>query len=168
MTDNRTTELLPCPFCGGEAELKRYQSGDWQVICYHADGCIMCESDLDNCYWENVQTLAKQWNTRAELGRLNATSSQESIVRSFLRKISPNRDWDYLGEHEHAMIADLVDDIAATLGAGECEMKLVCTSYHGFDVYRCSSCGTDVAELTYMGKSDKPNFCKSCGKAVKR
>ena len=66
MTDNRTTELLPCPFCGGEAEIKRYQSGDWQVICYHADGCIMLESDLDNCYWENVQTLARQWNTRAE------------------------------------------------------------------------------------------------------
>lgn len=60
------TTLLPCPFCGGEAELKRYQSGDWQVICYHADGCIMLESDLDNCYWENVQTLARQWNARAE------------------------------------------------------------------------------------------------------
>jgi len=23
MTDNRTTELLPCPFCGGEADLRR-------------------------------------------------------------------------------------------------------------------------------------------------
>ena len=40
---------------------------------------------------------------------------REDIVCSFLRKISPNRDWEYLGEHEHAMIADLVDDIAATL-----------------------------------------------------
>lgn len=60
------TELLPCPFCGGEAELKQYQSGDWQVICYHADGCIMLKSDIDNCYWENVQTLARQWNSRAE------------------------------------------------------------------------------------------------------
>lgn len=71
MTDSKTAterlrELLPCPFCGGEAELKRYQSGDWQVICYHADGCIMHETDLDNCYWENVQVLARQWNTRAE------------------------------------------------------------------------------------------------------
>lgn len=58
-------KLLPCPFCGGEAELKQYQSGDWQVICYHDDGCIMLESDLDNCYWDNVQTLARQWNARA-------------------------------------------------------------------------------------------------------
>ena len=48
-------------------------------------------------------------------------SNQESIVRSFLRKISPNRDWDYLGEHEHAMIADFIDDIAATLGATQDE-----------------------------------------------
>ena len=62
------SELEPCPFCGGEAELKRYQSGDWQVICYHTDGCIMLESDLDNCYWENVQTLARQWNTRHQCG----------------------------------------------------------------------------------------------------
>ena len=52
----------------------------------------------------------------ATLGKLNATGNQESIVRSFLRKISPNRDWDYLGEHEHAMIADFIDDIAASLG----------------------------------------------------
>jgi len=65
MTDNRTT-LLPCPFCGGEAELKLYQNGDWQIICYHADGCIMRESDLSDCYWESVQTLARQWNTRAD------------------------------------------------------------------------------------------------------
>ena len=54
------------------------------------------------------------------------------------------------------------------LERGECEMELTDTSYHGFDVYRCSSCGTEVAELTYMGKSDKPNFCPNCGKAVKR
>ena len=43
--------------------------------------------------------------------------NQESIVRSFLRKISPNRDWDYLGEHEHALIAALISDIVATLGS---------------------------------------------------
>ena len=49
--------------------------------------------------------------------------NQESIVRSFLRKISPNRDWDYLGEHEHALIAALISDIVATLGS-EREKKL--------------------------------------------
>ena len=43
--------------------------------------------------------------------------NQESIVRSFLRKISPNRDWDYLGEHEHALIAALISDIVAKLGS---------------------------------------------------
>lgn len=71
--------LRPCPFCGGEAELKRYQSGDWQVICYHADGCIMLDSDLDNCYWENVQTLARQWNTRAE------RTCHETTIDKFFR-----------------------------------------------------------------------------------
>ena len=51
---------------------------------------------------------------------------QEAIVRSFLRKISPNRDWDYLGEHEHALIADLISDIAATLGSGTLTAEQVC------------------------------------------
>ena len=59
------------------------------------------------------------------LGSQNVTSNQESIVRSFLRTISPNRDWDYLGEHEHALIADLISDIAATLESdNEYERKM--------------------------------------------
>ena len=55
MTDNRTTELLPCPFCGGEVQWK--------------DGRIRCE----NCGFGFRRYLDHEknnqaWNTRAELG----------------------------------------------------------------------------------------------------
>ena len=84
------------------------------------------------------------------------------------------REYDY--DEISAMLRDAADTIEsmrnrlqdAALGARECEMELTDTSYHGFDVYQCSECGEEVAELTYMGKSEKPNFCKKCGKAVKR
>lgn len=59
-------ELLPCPFCGGEAELE-FQIGDigdtWAVICV---GNKMCP-----CYSHRVYCLATQmeaidnWNRRA-------------------------------------------------------------------------------------------------------
>lgn len=60
-------ELKRCPFCGGEAELKRYECGDWQIICYHKVGCIMRE-DLENGYFEDadLQTIIRAWNSRAE------------------------------------------------------------------------------------------------------
>ena len=84
------------------------------------------------------------------------------------------RDYDY--SQISQMLREAADTIevlrerlqAVTLGMCECEMELTDTSYYGFDVYRCSSCRTEVAEFTCMGKSNKPNFCSSCGKAVKR
>lgn len=33
MTGNRTTELLPCPFCGGEVKLTTYRDEGWEIKC---------------------------------------------------------------------------------------------------------------------------------------
>lgn len=36
MTDNRTTELLPCPFCGGEVcetSPEEYNDKYWRIMC---------------------------------------------------------------------------------------------------------------------------------------
>ena len=85
MTDNRTTELLPCPFCGGEATVERIgKSGYYYVACNTAYCCDFGKFDTEaeailawntradyHGYeqaaieaWENI----KAWNTRAELG----------------------------------------------------------------------------------------------------
>lgn len=80
----------------------------------------------------------------ATLPRPKATNDPEEIVCSFLREISPSRDWYYLGEHEHALIADLVDAIAAMLSQTEWSA--------------CSECGRVVPMNV--------RFCNKCGKAV--
>ena len=55
MTDNRTTELLPCPFCGGEVQWK--------------DGRIRCENcDFGFRRYFDHERNNQAWNTRAELG----------------------------------------------------------------------------------------------------
>lgn len=61
MSDNRTTELLPCPFCGGEAKI--IGSDDWlQPICRnHA-----CPCDWTDWYTTKAEAIAA-WNARAEM-----------------------------------------------------------------------------------------------------
>lgn len=92
---------------------------------------------------------------------------QEAIVRAFLREISPNRDWDYLGEHEHALIADLISDIAATLGRPKVKkVRGMTYDEHGGEVYflACSGCGDWVdGDFDCIGEYDGPNFCHNCG-----
>jgi len=40
MTDNRTTELLPCPFCGGEAAIYEEIIGGYIVQCHDCCGQV--------------------------------------------------------------------------------------------------------------------------------
>lgn len=63
-------ELLPCPFCGGEARL---WSGDW-AITDHGVVCIKCEVTVDPCHIEgsytSVDRAIKAWNTRSDKASL--------------------------------------------------------------------------------------------------
>lgn len=60
-----TTELKPCPFCGGEAEI--HPSSDWDVkftgATYFA-WCDKCETRGD--YYDTEAEAVEAWNNRAE------------------------------------------------------------------------------------------------------
>ena len=68
MTDNRTTEPLPCPFCGGEAVLHQTYDMDTGAV----DGWFAwCDNDTCECKPETEQFFTEAeaiaaWNTRAE------------------------------------------------------------------------------------------------------
>ena len=57
---NRTTELLPCPFCGGEAAWFSYANGEYDVKCRNA----MCLAKT--CRYATEAEAIAAWNTRTE------------------------------------------------------------------------------------------------------
>lgn len=61
-------ELKPCPFCGGDAELRETSSHDYFIRCTNKQ----CASRTRN-YHENKNGAISAWNTRYETG--------EEIVR---------------------------------------------------------------------------------------
>ncbi len=67
MTDNQTTELLPCPFCGGEANIIDHHNDDGSVsVGCNNDTCLGF-SGLGWLYKTEAEAISA-WNTRAELG----------------------------------------------------------------------------------------------------
>lgn len=64
MTNN--TELLPCPFCGGEAVERMWLP---EGIGTGRAGCstVGATSNLENCPLEDAEILIVKWNTRAAL-----------------------------------------------------------------------------------------------------
>lgn len=65
MTDNRTTELLCCPFCGGEANVIDHHNDDGSVsVGCNNDTCLGF-SGLGWLYKTEAEAIAA-WNTRAE------------------------------------------------------------------------------------------------------
>ena len=62
----RMSELKPCPFCGGEAELVEHEvvgyQTDFYVECVTSE-CIMCMGGL--CYPTENEAI-EAWNRRAE------------------------------------------------------------------------------------------------------
>ena len=59
------TELLPCPFCGGEAEVIRHLSG-WYPTAKHRGGCPMLRvNPPDDEYYITKSYAAEAWNRRA-------------------------------------------------------------------------------------------------------
>lgn len=132
------TDLKPCPFCGGEAEMDTWRqyralvSGNLGCAC--AVHCLTCEADMSICLedvtgWtieEAASHVADRWNTRAndpasfEAGekamRARAARKAEKVgnFRDFTREeLTP----DY-GIPRFDMLIEIIDAIRA-LPTGE-------------------------------------------------
>ena len=106
MTDTPTPELLPCPFCGGDAEIDAIQgfctmfSG--RLENRFAISCTSCTADMGFCYSDvesihhetAIQQTIKDWNTRA-------TIEQSSIVDAHQPTTTPFDDSETpIGDHQ--------------------------------------------------------------------
>lgn len=136
-------ELLPCPFCGGETELKRYKCGDWQIICYHGDGCIMRE-DLENGYFEDadLQTVIRAWNSRAE----RETDDEWEIYQRSVPATEENMaKFGWVRERTCHNASHRLDE----------------SRFH------CSECGFGCwVKNVATGRDELPNHCPNCGAKV--
>lgn len=83
------------------------------------------------------------------------------------------RDY-FIGDGEYCLDLDfhevftLAQAVEVTLGREVCHMTLRDDMRgHAYqDVYECSECGEQVVRETYMGESEQPKFCPSCGREV--
>jgi hypothetical protein len=85
MATPETPTLLPCPFCGGEAEMNQTWSS-WDVMC-HSDLCgVRPVSDG----YDTQSEAAAAWNTRhldpatLALARLGAAVFEDSDAMRYL------------------------------------------------------------------------------------
>lgn len=73
-----TEKLLPCPFCGGEASMQRFNASTTpaRIIC-------QCGIELRAAKGQSVEGIVEQWNTRAAV-----TDGQ------FARTVHDGRAWE--------------------------------------------------------------------------
>lgn len=65
--------LLPCPFCGGEAAFGTVRYGDatvkeqrWEQDTFHLVNCVLCGADNQGVIGHRTQdAAAERWNRRA-------------------------------------------------------------------------------------------------------
>lgn len=115
-TNAPTINLLPCPFCGGEAKPER-QHGDigstWAVICVGNKKCpCYCHrpyADVDKA------TAIQMWNTRNEADALraevgNALENAFDVHQKMVTTYSPT------GQQVHACeMCNALNDVAAAI-----------------------------------------------------
>lgn len=170
MTDNRTTELLPCPFCGGEAEVYEMQYGaDGQYSVFG----VFCVDDSNSeliglskyqhgHFIDNFSTEAEAiaaWNARAERGTLTAEQVREAIFHGSVYA-------SYDGAQYYANGINM-QAIADELNA---RAERTCHNTHENRWFKCSACGYGFTDLYAEDEGDideQPRYCPNCGcKAV--
>lgn len=144
-------ELLPCPFCGGEAHTYKTIAQRYCAICNEPFCANVGPFDTE------AEAIVA-WNTRATGGTLTAEQVRESWCGNLKRDClydPPTPDWQ--------AIADELNSRAERT----CEMRADgAHCMNGVEFYECRSCGEYACVPTAMGKSEPPNYCPNCGAKV--
>ena len=176
-----TDELLPCPFCGGQAELHQTYDMEtkevigWFVWCNNKRCECMPET---NDHFTEAEAIAA-WNTRAAttIGKvqvevepvLHGTLTAEQVRELIAPHLHARPTFDF-GRHGAVWRADfqaIADELNAELGSGTCEV--VASSADGLTTDNIKqwfklSCG----HAFKIYGLDVPVACPVCGKEVKR
>ena len=164
---NEETTLLPCPFCGGEAEIRERKvhikhgwfGKDYRLM-YQAK-CTKCGATVGKyqpCLIHRNERTGEEhgaiatWNTRATHGTLTA----EQVMT-----IAGRHQPDYCSDtHVCFDWQAIADELNATLGGGECEQVLTDCDDGLMPPFtaHCSRCGVEWGFT--------PKYCHNCGARV--
>lgn len=116
--------LLPCPFCGGEAEIKwvpwteiSESSGAYVLNVNHSPHCFIRSADglidgrmTDSC----KERIIKAWNTRKPMERI-----AEKIVKECKKIIRLDSGYHYIYKDGAYRMADIAIETIKAGGADE-------------------------------------------------
>ena len=164
MTDNRTTELLPCPFCGGKAEIIEadygmYMTG-YAIYCRKCCLKLGVTGRLGEAYeWSPVfDTEAEAiaaWNARAEQ---RSEPPYDSLIRCLENDWHISASWDGLRKFWCIELTD--EGVRLRDGMLNARAERTCEMEREEGGWSCSECGVLVLHPRL------PNYCPECGARV--
>lgn len=86
MTDNLvpSQDLLPCPFCGGEANFQEEHANHWRVVCM---SCGVRHTALVVREADPRPKLVAAWNTRADLAASRSPVQSSELVEKLTKAL---------------------------------------------------------------------------------
>lgn len=103
--DITTSDLKPCPFCGGEAALKKGKSV-YSIVCAEGSSCIG-GGLLIGFKHDALESAVAQWNTRADLSQAAIAAAMMGAVQGAIDKMAGNA----VQRMQDAEFADPVDGV---------------------------------------------------------
>lgn len=183
MTDNRTIELLPCPFCGGEASKRLFYKGKYRVHCN------VCDASSGDVFDTEAEAIAA-WNTRAPVeyeGWFYLPKPKRGFVQYGTPQIEKTENGckirqpveviesairAYSYELDEYIMKRICEVFGSELGSGTCRIvKTPSDSDFSNDWrYRCSECGCNIPVNERDPETgdviNAANYCPNCGAKV--
>ena len=186
------TTLLPCPFCGGEAEISHVRDICRDPQDWYWGKCTSCH--ISGKHYPTETEAIAAWNTRAAVEFDNwfyLPKPKEVIVQYGEQEIAKTENG-----YKVRQLVDVIDEAARKWGdeLGEYTMKRICEAWNtraelvrgtccivktpsdsDFSDdwrYRCSECGCNIPVNERDPETgnviNAANYCPNCGRAVKR
>lgn len=138
--------LKPCPFCGGEAVLQKFNvSIPGRIIC-------ACSAEMRGYRGQPLSELIAAWNTRVPHGTLTAEQVSKAVYAHSIHADCADADFK--------AIADELNTRA--------ERTCKCTTDDSAWCFVCSECGKSFPrnKLHLAHNHGEINYCPNCGARV--